>query len=173
VIVGRVTTEEEEREREERTATIKAEERRAAAAEVGHADVPNLGALLDSMLHDPCEDPDAAECMLAGDPCAAFPEGDACAAMTAHADPARDAMLDTLATYSIRDPCEVDPSSDECQLLTSARDGALVSMDQCDVEDLNCEVFDPCGVADPPSWCGRGSELEKQMSDVFSNKLAW
>ena len=34
-------------------------ERRAAAAEVGHADVPNLGALLDSMLHDPCEDPES------------------------------------------------------------------------------------------------------------------
>ena len=60
--------------------------------------------------------------------------------------------------YPIR---EVDPSSDECQLLTSARDGALVSMDQCDVDDLNCEVAESRLLG----WRRRSSDGRERRGD--------
>jgi hypothetical protein len=165
VIVGRVTTDEEEQERQERTSKIRDEERRAVAEELGHADVPDLDTILNTFLNtivaDPCEHPDASECMLAMDPCAASPDGDECAMMTTDPAPLDPALLET---YIVQDPCDADPAGKECQVFSFAGEERLAQMD-----DFNYEVLDPCQVVDAPFACEDEGEVERLVSQIYTN----
>jgi hypothetical protein len=165
VIVGRALTEGEEREREARASKFREEERRALAEELNLADVPNLQSILDAIAADPCENPDASECSLLLDPCAASPEDDGCAMMTGGAHPPPDAAL-LHETYVIEDPCDAAPLGEECQVLTRAGDQRLAGIDY-DVDDSNFEGVDPCEVADAPFACKNDGAAEKLIAEIY------
>jgi len=69
-----------------------------------------------------------------------------------------------LETYIIQDPCDADPEGKECQVFTSAGTERLIQID-----DHKYEVFDPCEAVDAPFACEDEGEVERRVSEIYTN----